>query len=58
MPDLLLIWIDPQQLKPPLKYETSDGEIYPHIYGALNLESVLRVSALNPDPAGRFQNLD
>ncbi len=56
-PELALLWIDPQRLQSPLRYETSDGEIYPHIYGALNLDSVLRVSALTLDPAGGFQNL-
>lgn len=37
VPDLLLLWIDAQRLSAPLRYETGDGEMFPHIYGALNL---------------------
>lgn len=58
MPDLLLLWIDPQRLLAPLRYEANDGDIYPHIYGALNLDSVMRVSPLAPDADGVFRNLD
>ena len=57
-PDLLLLWIDPQRLLAPLCYEASDGEVYPHIYGPLNLESVLRVSALAPDADGVYRFLN
>ena len=57
-PDLLLLWIDPQRLLAPLRYEISDGEIFPHIYGPLNLESVLWVSALVPDTDGVYRILN
>ncbi len=49
IPDLLLLWIDPRRLSAPLRYEASDGELFPHIYGALNLDSVIRVCELAPD---------
>jgi uncharacterized protein (DUF952 family) len=57
-PDLLLLWIDPKRLLAPLCYEASDGEIYPHIYGSLNLDSVLRVSVLEPDDDGVYRILN
>lgn len=57
-PDLLLLWIDPQLLQSPLRYEASDGEIYPHIYGPLNLDSVRRVGELAPDADGVYRILN
>jgi uncharacterized protein (DUF952 family) len=57
-PDLLLLWIDPQRLLAPLCDEASDGEIYPHIYGPLNLDSVLRVNTLAPDADGVYRILN
>ena len=57
-PDLLLLWIDPQRLMAPLRYEVSDGEIFPHIYGPLNLECVIRVSVLVPDADGVYRILN
>ena len=56
--ELLLLWIDPRRLLAPLKYETSDGEIFPHIYGAVNLDSVIRVCELAPDAAGVYRILN
>jgi uncharacterized protein (DUF952 family) len=56
-PELLLVWIEPERLCAPLRYEASDGEIYPHIYGALNLESVVRVSPLIPDEDSIYRHL-
>jgi uncharacterized protein (DUF952 family) len=58
IPDLLVLWIDPQRLSAPLRYEASDGEIFPHIYGALNLESVIRVSELSPEADGVYRTLN
>ncbi len=58
VPDLLLLWIDPQRLSAPLRYEASEGEIYPHIYGALNLDSVVRVCEFAPDVDGVYRTLN
>ena len=38
--DLLLLWIDPQRLRASIHYEPADGELFPHIYGPLNLDAV------------------
>lgn len=44
--DLLLVEIDPQLLTVDLKYEDShhNGELFPHLYGPLNLDAVSRVT--------------
>ncbi len=54
-PDLLLLWIDPDRLEPELRWEAAHGELFPHIYGALNLEAILAATAYPPDPDGIFR---
>jgi uncharacterized protein (DUF952 family) len=55
--DLLLLWIDPQRLRPELRYEPADGDLFPHIYGALNLVAVVAVDSFPPDADGVFRQL-
>jgi uncharacterized protein (DUF952 family) len=55
--DLLLLWIDLQRLGPELRYEPADGDLFPHIYGALNLDAVIAVSSFPPDADGIFRQL-
>ena len=55
--DLLLLWINPQRLRPAIRYEPVDGDLFPHIYGALNLDAVLAVVAFPPDADGIFRQL-
>jgi uncharacterized protein (DUF952 family) len=56
--DLLLLWIDPKRLSAPVRFEASDGELFPHIYGPVNLDSVLRVCKLAPDTDGVYRILN
>ena len=46
--DLLLLHIDETKLTAPLKYELapSVNEEFPHIYGRLNLDAVIKVESL------------
>jgi uncharacterized protein (DUF952 family) len=55
--DLILISISPSKLVEVLRWETSEGEIYPHLYGALNLTAVLGISTFPPDADGVFRSL-
>jgi uncharacterized protein (DUF952 family) len=43
VPDLVLLVIDPERVRPELRYEQVPGQPdpYPHIYGPLNLDAVL-----------------
>src|SRR6185436_953026 len=54
---LVLLEIDTRQVKPEIRYESRDGgqEEFPHIYGALDLESVVRVLTFEPGEDGSFQ---
>ncbi|MDA0264670.1 MAG: DUF952 domain-containing protein [Chloroflexi bacterium] len=50
---LMVLDVDLDKLTSPLKHEPSrSGEIYPHIYGKLNAEAVVRERALNVDSDG------
>ncbi len=42
-PGLLLLWIDAQKVEADIRWEAADGEMFPHIYGPLNLGAVVRV---------------
>ena len=55
--DLLLLWIDPQRVDPEIRYEPVDGDLFPHIYGALNLEAVVEAYPFPPDTDGIFRQL-
>jgi len=52
--DLLLISVDAERLGGALKWEPSrDGALFPHLYGALTPDVVIRVERLPLDPDGR-----
>ena len=47
---LQVLDVDTDRLRAEVKREPSrSGEIYPHIYGKINLEAVVRVRDLEPD---------
>jgi len=61
--DLIVLCVDPTRLRQPLKHEPPDltvpaehytGELFPHLYGPLNLDAVLDVVALPPQADGIF----
>ena len=46
-PNLVLVAVDPDGLKAPLKWEKSrGGQLFPHLFGTLNLEEVRWVKPL------------
>lgn len=54
--DLILICIDPSKVKPEIRYEVAEGEeLFPHIYGALNIDAVSEVIDLKPGADGLFE---
>lgn len=52
--DLLLLSVDPNKLGSVLKYETVDEEVFPHLYGPLNLDAVTEVFEFFPLENGTF----
>lgn len=60
-PDLVLLCIETEQLHSPLKWEkpmpSNDphiSEVFPHIYGEINLGAVVKVLDFPPDTDGTF----
>lgn len=54
VPDLLLLAVDAQTLGAALKWEPArDGELFPHLYGALPVNAVTSATALPLGPDGR-----
>jgi uncharacterized protein (DUF952 family) len=52
--DLLLLGLDPERLGAGLKWEPSrDGDLFPHLYGALRLDAILSVEPLELDDDNR-----
>jgi uncharacterized protein (DUF952 family) len=59
--DLLLVTVDAAQLGAALKYEPSrGGALFPHLYGALELDAVVSVQALSlgADGVHEFPEMD
>ena len=54
LPGLQVLDVDTGKLRAGIKREPSrSGEIYPHIYGRINLDAVVRVRDLTLGPDGR-----
>jgi len=64
---LVLLWIDPGNVKAKIRWEAAVGlplagnqprtDVFPHIYGTLNLDAVTSVSGFSPDSDGVFRSL-
>jgi uncharacterized protein (DUF952 family) len=61
--DLLLLVIEPALLESDLKWEpptggpppgVSEGDLFPHIYGPINLDAVVKVFDLEAAPDGKY----
>ena len=59
--DLVLLVIDASAVTWPVKYEppadageANRNELFPHLYGPLNLDAVVRVADFPPNPDGTF----
>jgi len=53
--DMILLQVDPARLKSELRWEASGAEVFPHLYGPLNLEAVQSVRIFGPDEDGVFR---
>ncbi len=72
VPALVLLWIDPEKVQAKVLWEDPvnpstehEGELpqdkttalFPHIYGVINLDAVMRVVDFVPDPDGVFRQV-
>jgi uncharacterized protein (DUF952 family) len=54
--DLVLLEIREDKLTSAVRYEAADGDEFPHLFGALDLDAVLRVIDLTPCADGTFKD--
>ncbi len=53
---LVLLYIDSDKVQPKIRYEATEiDELFPHIYGALNIDAVFKVTDFEPGEDGFFQ---
>ncbi|MGM0608451.1 MAG: DUF952 domain-containing protein [Candidatus Muiribacteriota bacterium] len=53
--ELELLIINPEKLKNQVKYEDNGrGELFPHLYGPLNVDAVIKAVDFNPDEEGEI----
>jgi uncharacterized protein (DUF952 family) len=52
--DLLLLGIDPDRVQLEIRYELADDNLFPHLYGPLNLDAIVQVWQWTPDVSGVF----
>ena len=54
---LVLLCIDVEKLEAKVEYENCEGgiDLFPHVYGIINMEAVVDVVDFNPDQDGCFQ---
>ncbi len=57
VPDLVLLWIDPSRLDSEIRWEPADGDVFPHLYGQLEVEAVVSVKDLIPDSDGVYRKV-
>lgn len=56
-PNLVILKIDTSRIKPPLNWEPGSDktdELFPHVYGPLNLDAVLGIFDFLPGADGKF----
>lgn len=54
--NLVLLVIDDQKVNQEIKYEDAgNGKLYPHIYGPLNTDAVLKIVDFSPKQDGTFE---
>jgi uncharacterized protein (DUF952 family) len=53
--DLIVLEINPEKLKASLRDDcTASGEVFPHVYGAINTAAIENLIELNPQSDGTF----
>ena len=55
-PDLVLLCIDPERVQAEIRYKNLDGgqDLFPHIYGPLNVDAVVSALDFSPQEDGTF----
>lgn len=52
--EFLILCIDEAEVDAEIRWERADGHLFPHIYGPLNLDAILKILPFPRDYSGRF----
>jgi uncharacterized protein (DUF952 family) len=52
---VLVLEIDPRKLRSELRYELADADLFPHVYGVINIDAIVRTDELSPGPDGSWE---
>lgn len=52
---LIILCIEPERVKSSIKYEPAEHDLFPHIYGSLNIDAVTQIIDLIPSANGLFE---
>jgi uncharacterized protein (DUF952 family) len=52
---LIILCIDTDRVQTEIRYEGIEGELFPHIYGPLNVDAVFQAVKLEPGTDGKFE---
>jgi uncharacterized protein (DUF952 family) len=57
IPDMVILAIDPAKLISKVRWDKSGEEVYPHVYGPINLEAVCSMADICPKSDGSYQDI-
>ena len=52
--EMVVLEVSEKQVKPDLKWEEADGELFPHVYAGLPLEKVTNTRVIWKNPKGEW----
>jgi uncharacterized protein (DUF952 family) len=52
---LVLLVIEAERVLAAIRYEAADADLFPHVYGPINLDAVLEVQPFSPAADGTFE---
>lgn len=53
--DVRLLHIDPKLVRSEIRWEPATGGLYPHIYGPLNLDAIVKITRVQLDSDGKYR---
>jgi uncharacterized protein (DUF952 family) len=51
---LVILYINSDKLQAEVRYEAADNDLFPHLYGELNIDAVYKTANIEPNDEGLF----
>lgn len=52
--EFVILWVETERLPAEVRWEKADGHLYPHVYGPIAQEAVVKVMPFPRNPQGQF----